>query len=63
MPGMNKTMHEFRKGTLHSGSKSGPKVTSRKQAIAIGLNQARKGAAPAPGNDVSQRPSISALDR
>jgi len=36
-----KTMHEFKKGTLHSGSKSGPKVTSRKQAVAIALNQAR----------------------
>lgn len=42
MPGMEKTMHEFKEGTLHSGSKKGPKVTSRKQAIAIGLNQDRK---------------------
>jgi hypothetical protein len=39
---MSKTMHEFKGGKLHSGSKSGPKVKSRKQAIAIGLNQARK---------------------
>lgn len=36
---MGKTMHEFKKGTLHSGSKKGPKVKSRKQAIAIGLKQ------------------------
>lgn len=42
MPGIEKTMHEFKAGTLHSGSKRGPKVTSRKQAIAIGLNQDRK---------------------
>lgn len=42
MPGMKGTMHEFKHGALHSGSKSGPKVTSRKQAIAIGLNQDRK---------------------
>lgn len=42
MPGIDKTMHEFKAGTLHSGSKRGPKVTSRKQAIAIGLNQDRK---------------------
>ena len=42
MPGMEKTMHEYKQGTLHSGSKSGPKVTSRKQAIAIGLSQDRK---------------------
>lgn len=39
---MEKTMHEFKHGELHSGSKKGPKVTSRKQAIAIGMNQARK---------------------
>ena len=38
MPGMPATMHEFKKGTLHSGSKNGPKVTSRAQAIAIGMN-------------------------
>ena len=42
MPGMKGTMHEFKAGTLHSGSKKGPAVTSRKQAIAIGLNQDRK---------------------
>ncbi len=39
---MEKTMHEFKHGELHSGTKDGPKVKSRKQAIAIGLSQARK---------------------
>ena len=39
---IERTMHEFKTGTLHSGSKSGPKVKGRKQAIAIALNQARK---------------------
>jgi hypothetical protein len=39
---MKGTMHEYKAGTLHSGSKAGPRVTSRKQAIAIGLNQDRK---------------------
>jgi hypothetical protein len=34
------TMHEKKEGTLKSGS--GRKVTSRKQAVAIGLNEARK---------------------
>lgn len=34
-------MHEFKRGDLHSG-KGGPKVQSRKQAIAIGLSSARK---------------------
>lgn len=39
MPGMKKTMHEFKKGTLKSSS--GKKVTSRKQAIAIGMSEDR----------------------
>jgi hypothetical protein len=39
---IEKTMHEFKAGGLHSGSKKGPKVTNRKQAIAISLSQARK---------------------
>lgn len=33
-------MHEFKTGTLHSGSKKGPEVTSRKQAVAIALSEA-----------------------
>jgi hypothetical protein len=37
---VNKVMKEFKSGTLHSGSKKGPKVTSRKQAIAIALSEA-----------------------
>lgn len=56
MPGMKATMREFGKGSLHSGSKKGPKVTSRKQAIAIGLNEQRKA-------DGSDRPSIKALSK
>ena len=32
-------MHDFKAGKLHSGSKKGPKVTSRKQAIAIGMSE------------------------
>ena len=39
---IEKTMGEWKKGDLHSGSKQGPKVTSQKQAVAIALNQARK---------------------
>lgn len=42
MPGMKGTMKEFKAGKLHSGSKHGPVVTSRKQAIAIGLSEARE---------------------
>ena len=39
---MEKVMHEWKHGDLHSGSKTGPKVTSREQAIAIGMSEARK---------------------
>lgn len=39
---MSGVMHEFKHGQLHSGSKTGKKVTSRKQAIAIGLSEQRK---------------------
>lgn len=37
-----KVMHEFKTGTLHSGSKKGPVVTNRKQAIAIALSEQSK---------------------
>jgi len=33
-------MHEFKHGTLHSGSKKGPKVTNPKQAKAIAASEA-----------------------
>lgn len=35
-------MHKFKHGELHSGSKKGPVVKNRKQAIAIALSEARK---------------------
>lgn len=35
-------MHEYKEGTLHSGSKHGPEVNSRAQAIAIGMSEERK---------------------
>jgi hypothetical protein len=38
---VGKVMHEMKEGTLKSG-RSGKKVTSRKQAIAIGLSEARR---------------------
>ena len=43
---VEKVMREKKKGTLESGS--GKKVTSRKQAIAIGLSEARKAGAKVP---------------
>lgn len=45
MPGVKATMHEFKHGQLHSGSKSGPVVQNRKQAIAIALSEERKAGA------------------
>ena len=39
---IHKVMHEFKEGKLHSGSKKGPEVTSRKQAIAIAMSEAGK---------------------
>jgi len=44
---VGKAMHERKRGTLKSG-KSGKKVTSRKQAIAIGLAEARRAGAKVP---------------
>jgi hypothetical protein len=39
---VQKSMHEFKHGQLHSGSKKGPLVKSRAQAIAIGLSEQKK---------------------
>jgi len=50
---VEKVMHEFKEGTLHSGHKKGPKVTSRKQAIAIALSEARRAGQNAPARRTS----------
>ena len=39
---IEKVMHEFKEGSLHSGSKSGPSVTNPKQAIAIAISESKK---------------------
>lgn len=49
---VEKVMHEKKQGTLKSGS--GKKVTSRKQAIAIGLSEARKEGAKVPKKAASK---------
>jgi len=49
-------MHKKKKGTLKSG-KSGTKVKSRKQAIAIGLSEARKKGAKVPKKKKSKSKS------
>jgi Family of unknown function (DUF6496) len=44
---VKKALHERKRGTLKSG-RSGKKVTSRKQAIAIGLSEARRAGGKVP---------------
>jgi hypothetical protein len=39
---IEKVMHEFKEGKLHSGSKEGPVVKNPKQGIAIALSEAKK---------------------
>jgi hypothetical protein len=50
---VEKAMHEREKGTLKSGS--GKKVTGKKQAIAIGLSEARKAGGKVPRKKSSTR--------
>jgi hypothetical protein len=51
---VEKAMHERKEGTLKSG-RSGKKVTSKKQAIAIGLSEARKAGAKVPRKKSSSK--------
>ena len=52
---VEKAMHERKRGTLKSGS--GRKVTSKKQAIAIGLSQARRAGGKVPKKKSSSKKS------
>jgi len=51
---VQRAMHERKHGTLRSG-RSGKKVTSRAQAIAIGLSEARKSGAKVPRKPGSRK--------
>jgi hypothetical protein len=51
---VKRAMHERKRGTLRSGG-SGRKVKSRKQAIAIGLSQARRSGAKVPKKRSSRK--------
>jgi hypothetical protein len=51
---VEKAMHERKRGTLKSG-RSGKRVTSRKQAIAIGLSEARRAGGKVPRKKSSSR--------
>ena len=55
---VKRAMEERKRGTLKSG-KSGKKVTSRKQAIAIGLSEARHAGAKVPKKKASTRKKAS----
>ena len=55
---VEKAMHERKHGTLKSGS-SGKKVKSRKQAIAIGLSEARREGGKVPSKKSSSKKSSS----
>ncbi|MFN2437757.1 MAG: DUF6496 domain-containing protein [Chitinophagaceae bacterium] len=50
---VKETMHEMKEGKLKSGS--GKKVTSRKQAIAIGLSEAREEGAKVPAKKTASK--------
>jgi hypothetical protein len=51
---VKRAMHEMKRGTLKSG-RSGKKVKSRKQAIAIGLSEARKAGAKIPKKKTARK--------
>jgi uncharacterized protein DUF6496 len=51
---VKRSMHEMKRGKLRSG-RSGKKVKSRKQAIAIGLSEARKSGAKVPKKKTRKR--------
>ena len=55
---VEKAMHERKQGTLKSGG-SGKKVTSKKQAIAIGLSEARKEGGKVPRKKSSSKKTSS----
>lgn len=54
---VKRAMHEKKKGTLKSGT-SGKKVTSRQQAIAIGLSEARKAGAKVPKKKGAKKKTV-----
>jgi hypothetical protein len=62
VPGMKNTMHEYKTGALHSGSKKGPVVRSRAQAIAIGLSEDRQMGKKASAKKAGKKPHNSRAD-
>jgi hypothetical protein len=54
---VKRAMHKKKRGTLKSGKGRHPKVKSREQAIAIGLNEARESGAKVPRKRSSKKSS------
>ena len=52
---VKRAMHKTKRGTLKSGAGKHPKVTSRKQAIAIGLSEAREAGAKVPSKRTGRK--------
>ena len=59
---VERAMHKRKRGSLKSGQ-SGKRVTSRKQAIAIGLSEARKKGAKVPRKKTGRRRTTRAASR
>jgi hypothetical protein len=55
---IGKVMHEFKEGKLRSG-RSGKRVTSKRQAVAIGISEARRAGAKVPRRRTASRRSQS----
>ncbi|MES1214567.1 MAG: DUF6496 domain-containing protein [Bacteroidota bacterium] len=59
---VEKVMHEMKEGTLKSGN-TNKKVTNRKQAIAIGLSEARKAGLEVPRKTTGRKNALSTRDK
>jgi hypothetical protein len=52
---IHKVIREFEEGKLHSGSKKGPKVKNLKQAVAIGISEAKRRGEKVPSRRKSRK--------
>lgn len=59
----NEVMPKFGSGQLHSGSKTGPKVSNPKQAVAIMLSEKRAAGAGKAEYKAKKKPSLDGLER
>ena len=52
---VHKVIREFEEGKLHSGSKKGPQVKNLKQAVAIGINEAKRKGYKVPEKNIGKK--------